>query len=61
MEKTRRQHCWNCGEDMGEWSRCCDKRDTCGRQECEQAARDAYRAEVEQAHADIDEFYGQGW
>jgi hypothetical protein len=57
--KAKRHHCWYCGEDMGPWDRNCDSRDTCGKQECERAARDQDRAEYEEAHERLD--LDMGW
>lgn len=55
----RMRHCWNCGAEM--WligDRLFDRLDTCGRRECERAARDAERAEREEAHERLDRDLG---
>jgi hypothetical protein len=59
---TKRHLCWNCGEDMGEWDRrYCDSRDTCGKRECERAARVAAAAERDEAHEQLDRDCGWDW
>lgn len=55
----RRYRCAVCGEDMGAWTKFCDKTDTCGKPECERQVRDDMRAEQEEAHRDLDE--RKGW
>ena len=54
-----RQHCYNCGDDMGEKDRFSDRLDTCGRPECEREARDAAYAERDEAHEQLDR--DMGW
>lgn len=60
--KGKVRHCWNCGADMGFIeNRYYDSRDTCESRECARAARDAYEAEKEEAHAAVDDFYSNHW
>lgn len=55
------RHCWYCGADMGFIeNRYYDRGDTCGKQECDRAARDAHAEEREEAHDRVDDYYG-GW
>jgi len=57
---TKRHVCWFCGEDMGEFDRrYCDSGHTCGKPECERAARDAEQQEREEAHEQLDR--DRGW
>lgn len=64
-EKTRPgkvRHCWNCGQSMGfVENRYYDRMDTCGKLECDRAARDAYADERQAAHDAVDDYYGRGW
>lgn len=53
------QHCFNCGDELGVFHAYQGDRNTCGKQECERAARDDERAECEQAHEDLDR--DRGW
>lgn len=52
------QRCFNCGEELGfsTWS---DRYDTCGKRECDSAARDAMEGEREEAHDRLDR--DMGW
>jgi hypothetical protein len=60
-QKKRRQYCWNCGADMGEWDRrYCESRDVCGKLECNRAAQDAAREERDNAHEQLDRDMGWG-
>lgn len=46
MSIIKKRYCWNCGEDMGLIAnRYYEPLDTCGKPECEHAAREAVRAE----------------
>lgn len=55
----KRHHCWNCGADMGVWDRrYCDSTDTCGKQECERAAREAVEQQRDEAHEQLDRDLG---
>ena len=62
-EKTtkpaRRHHCFYCGADLGPWDRFCDRLDTCGSRECDREARNAARAERDEAHEQLD--HDMGW
>jgi hypothetical protein len=44
---------------MGPWTKFSDRRDTCGKRECEREARDQDRFEREEAHRQLDE--ERGW
>ena len=49
------RQCWVCGDDMGFIeNRYYDRSDTCGKRDCERESRDAYEAEREEAHAELD-------
>lgn len=53
--EPKRRHCWNCGADMGFIEdRFYDRRDTCGRRECDLNAREQDRAERDDAHDKLD-------
>lgn len=56
MSKPRRQHCFNCGEDLGTFANEFGDILTCGSQECEKAAREeescALEARREEAEDD---------
>lgn len=55
----RERFCWNCGESLGEIElRHYDRRDTCGASACEREAREAARAEREEAHERLDRDLG---
>ncbi len=57
---TKERHCWHCGASMGVIDRRhYDRGDTCGRNECERAARDAACYERDEAHARLDR--DMGW
>ena len=62
--KGQDRFCWNCGKPMG-WieNKYYDRRDTCGSRECTREERDAYQAEREEAHEQLDRDmgYGGGW
>jgi hypothetical protein len=50
------RHCWNCGDEMGVIEdRYYDRMDTCGKRECERAARYARESERAEAHRSVDE------
>lgn len=52
---ARERHCWYCGESMGVIeSRHYHRGDTCGKRECERAAKHADRQERDEAHAALD-------
>ena len=58
--KARERHCWFCGASMGIIEdRHYDRGDTCGKLECDRAARDAQAAEREEAHERLDR--DMGW
>ena len=58
--QSRERYCWHCGSSMGVIeNRYYDRGDTCGRSECERAARDAARQEREDAHDALDA--DRGW
>ena len=55
----KQRYCWNCGEDMGFIeNRYYDKHDTCGKLECQREERNAYAAEREEAHEQLDRDLG---
>jgi hypothetical protein len=56
----RRHHCFNCGEDLGEWDRFCDQNDTCGSAECNREAQWQAQAERDEAHEQLDRDLGWG-
>lgn len=57
---AKMRFCWNCGAEMGVIERkFYDSRDTCGKSECEREARDATRAERDEAHEQLDR--DMGW
>lgn len=58
MPKPRMHHCFNCGEELG-MSTDRDQFDTCGKQECARAARDALQEERDDAHERLDR--DMGW
>lgn len=57
-KKPQIRFCFNCGDEIGCYADY-DERDTCGKQECERAARDAYAQEREEAHERLDR--DMGW
>lgn len=61
MNKTAKmRHCWYCGEEMGIIeSRYYDQTDTCGKLECDRAARHAAEQERDEAHEKLDR--DMGW
>ena len=55
----KQRYCWVCGDDMGIIeNRLWDRRDTCGKLECNRAAADAERERREQSHRDLDDRMG---
>ena len=57
---AKERHCWCCGGSMGVIERKHYRpEDTCGKYECERAARDAERQEREDAHDRLDR--DNGW
>lgn len=60
VKPPRRQHCYNCGADIGPHDRFSDPLDTCGAPECEREARAAARAERDEAHEQLDRDMGWG-
>jgi ribosomal protein S27AE len=59
MPRTAKQrYCFNCGEDIGFYADY-DPRDTCGKQECDREARNAFAEEREEAHERLDR--DMGW
>lgn len=62
LRPGRERHCWNCGKSMGfVENRFYDSRDTCGSLECDRAARDAIKDERQDAHDQVDDYFGGGW
>jgi hypothetical protein len=56
---TKERFCWYCGDSMGLIeSRYYDRRDTCGKLECQREERAAYQEEREEAHRELDERMG---
>src|SRR5258708_7203900 len=55
---ARMRHCFYCGAELGVYANA-DPLDSCGKPECERAARDEERAEREEAHRKLDE--DRGW
>ena len=56
----RERFCWNCGDSMGFIeNRYYDRSDTCGKRECDRAARDQAAAERDEAHKQLD--CDMGW
>ena len=53
-------YCLNCGESLGMFEGKQRQLDyeTCGKRECEREARDAFAAEREQAHEELDRMNG---
>ena len=52
-------YCWYCGDSLGIVDgRSFYRRGTCGRRECEDAARDEDRMERAEAHEDLDRRMG---
>lgn len=55
MTAPKMRRCWNCGTEMGLIEdRHYERRDTCGKRECEREARDEAQAEREDAHEQLD-------
>ncbi len=56
---SKMRHCCYCGAELG-WieDKHYDRRDTCGRQECDREMREIDRGEREEAHRDLDERMG---
>lgn len=56
----KERHCFNCGASMGFIeNKYYDRRDTCGKRECEREARNEAYAEREEAHEQLDR--DMGW
>jgi hypothetical protein len=55
----KRHYCWNCGDDMGPWTKYSDRDDVCGKTECNRAARDQWAMAREEAHEQLDR--DMGW
>lgn len=51
------RHCFFCGEELGVFDYH-EPLDTCGKPECDRAARDARQEEREEAHRDLNERMG---
>lgn len=51
------RHCFYCGDEIGFYADY-DPLDTCGKSECERAARDCLRQEREEAHERLDRDMG---
>lgn len=59
--KARERFCFNCGDSLGiVEDRYHDRKDTCGKTECNRAAGDAEREEREHAHDALDRSHGWG-
>jgi hypothetical protein len=56
---AKMRHCFNCGDELGVYADY-DSLDTCGKQECERAARKAAREDREEAHRRLDAARGWG-
>lgn len=54
---ARMRHCFNCGDEIGEYADY-DRLDDCGKLECSRAARDAMAEEREEAHERLDRNLG---
>lgn len=57
MSKAKMQHCFNCGEELGlyvAW----DNLEACGKSACQRELQDAFRAEREEAHEELDRNMG---
>ena len=60
VSESKMRHCWNCGAEMGlVEDRHYDRSDTCGKRECDRAAREQHEAEREEAHERLDR--DMGW
>ena len=58
--KGKERFCWVCGTSIGYVEdRFYDRRDSCGSRECQREERDAYRAERDEAHEQLDR--DRGW
>ena len=57
----KRATCWNCGEDMGPWTKYSDRSDSWGAPACERVARWEAVGEREAAHEQLDRDMGYGW
>jgi len=55
---AKMRYCFYCGEELGV-SKYHDHYDTCGKPECDRAARDAMQQEREEAHERLDR--DMGW
>ena len=53
-------YCFCCGEELGmfEGKQSMRDYDTCGQRECDRQAREAFEAEREQAHEELDRMHG---
>ncbi len=58
MGKPKMRYCFNCGEELGEYAYH-DPLDTCGKRECDRAAREGAEQEREEAHRRLDD--DMGW
>lgn len=55
---AKMRHCFNCGEELGVYADH-DPLDTCGKRECERAARDCMAQERDEAREQLDR--NRGW
>jgi hypothetical protein len=57
------QHCFYCGEELGEYDNLGERYETCGKQECNREARNAENEERAEAHEQLDRERGwdRGW
>lgn len=55
---SRRQHCFNCGEDIGPWERGCQDPESCGKSECNRELQNTYAIERAEAHEQLDRDLG---
>lgn len=56
---AKMRHCWFCGEEIGVCEdRDHDRRDTCGKRECQREANEDERGERDDAHRELDERMG---
>jgi hypothetical protein len=61
-DKKRMRHCWHCGAEMGVIeNRYYDRGDTCGKRECDRAARDVAQEERDEAHKQLERDMEWGW
>lgn len=52
------RYCFYCGEELGVYDDFGERYETCGKRECERAARDSQAQEREEAHEQLDREMG---